>query len=314
MTQTLPPLYSGKYLFRNIWYSIMVANRTLWYRLETALIYLGLSLFALLAVLPFLHTIARSFSHEPAILRGIVYIWPEGFSLEAYTRLMRGNQFWLAYRNSLIITVGATLTQMILSTMCAYPLSRPYLPGRNFFMALIIIQMIFPPSLIPFYLTVREFGLIDSWWALILPYGINTFNMIVIKTYFQSIPPELEESAVIDGANDFQVLIHIILPLATPVLLTITLFYAVANWNLFLPAIFFITDGTKQPLQVMLRDMIWSMQLATQSASADDMQRLTGIEAVKSASVILSALPMLIAYPFFQRYFVKGIMLGAIKG
>jgi putative aldouronate transport system permease protein len=292
----------------------MVANRSFWYRFETSLIYLGITLFALLAILPFLHTIARSFSSEPAILRGAVYLWPEGFSLEAYTRLMQGNQFWLAYRNSFIITIGATSVQMLLTTLCAYPLSRAYLPGRNLLMGIIIFQMIFPPSLIPFYLTVRDIGLIDSWWALILPYGINTFNMIVLKSYFQSIPPELEESAVMDGANDFQVLVYIILPLAMPVLLTITLFYSVANWNLFFPAIVFITDGSKQPLQVMLRDMIWSMQLATQTASADEMERLTGIEALKSASVLMSAIPMLIAYPFFQRYFVRGIMLGAIKG
>lgn len=292
----------------------MVANRNFWYRFETSLIYLGITLFALLAILPFLHTIARSFSNEPAILRGDVYLWPKGFSFEAYSRLVQGSQFWRAYSNSFIITIGATTVQMVMTTLCAYPLSRSYLPGRNLLMGIIIIQMIFPPSLIPFYLTVREIGLIDSWWALILPYSINTFNMIVLKSYFQSIPPELEESAVIDGANDFQVLMYIILPLAMPVLLTITLFYSVANWNLFLPAIFFITDGSKQPLQVMLRDMIWSMQLATQTASADDMERLTGIEALKSASVLMSAIPMLIAYPFFQRYFVRGIMLGAIKG
>jgi putative aldouronate transport system permease protein len=292
----------------------LVSNRSFWYRFESSLIYLGITLFAILAILPFLHTIARSFSAEPPILRGEIYLWPIGFSLDAYIRLMQGNQFWRAYFNSFVITVGATSVQMVLTTLCAYPLSRPYLPGRNLLMAIVIFQMIFPPSLIPFYLTVRDIGLIDSWWALILPYGINTFNMIVLKSYFQSIPPELEESAVIDGANDFQVLLNIILPLAMPVLLTITLFYTVANWNLFFPAIIFLTDGSKQPLQVMLRDMIWSMQLATQTASAEDSERLVGIEALKSASVVVSAIPMLIAYPFFQRYFVRGIMLGAIKG
>ena len=203
---------------------------------------------------------------------------------------------------------------MLLTTLCAYPLSRPNLPGRNLLMGFVIFQMIFPPGLVPFYLTVRDIGLIDSWWALILPYGINTFNMIVLKSYFQSLPPELEESALIDGANDLQVLWHIILPLSMPVLMTITLFYTVANWNLFFPAIIFITDGNKQPLQVLLRNLIWSMQLATQTASAEDADRLAGIEALKSASVLISAIPMLIAYPFFQRYFVRGIMLGAIKG
>jgi len=292
----------------------MVASRNFRFRLESLLIYLGLGIFAFIAVTPFLHTIARSFSAEAPILRGEVYIWPVGFSFDAYERLIIGGTFWLAYRNSFMITTYATLVQMLMTILCAYPLSRTYLPARNIFMTLIVFQMIFPPSLIPFYLTVREVGLIDSWGSLIWPYAINTFNMIVLKSYFQALPRELEESAIIDGANDFRVLIHIMLPLSVPVLLTLTLFYVVANWNLFLPAIFFINDGNKQPLQVILRDMIWSMQLATQTASADDFERLAGMEALKASSVIIAAIPMLIAYPFFQRYFIKGILLGAIKG
>ena len=292
----------------------MVASRNFRFRLESVLIYLGLGIFAFIAVTPFLHTIARSFSAEAPILRGEVYIWPVGFSFDAYERLVIGGTFWLAYRNSFMITTYATLVQMLMTILCAYPLSRTYLPARNIFMTLIVFQMIFPPSLIPFYLTVREVGLIDSWGSLIWPYAINTFNMIVLKSYFQALPRELEESAIIDGANDFRVLIHIMLPLSVPVLLTLTLFYVVANWNLFLPAIFFINDGNKQPLQVILRDMIWSMQLATQTASADDFERLAGMEALKASSVIIAAIPMLIAYPFFQRYFIKGILLGAIKG
>ena len=292
----------------------MVASRNFRFRLESILIYLGLGIFAFIAVTPFLHTIARSFSAEAPILRGEVYIWPVGFSFDAYERLIIGGTFWLAYRNSFMITTYATLVQMLMTILCAYPLSRTYLPARNVFMTLIVFQMIFPPSLIPFYLTVREVGLIDSWGSLIWPYAINTFNMIVLKSYFQALPRELEESAIIDGANDFRVLIHIMLPLSVPVLLTLTLFYVVANWNLFLPAIFFINDGNKQPLQVILRDMIWSMQLATQTASADDFERLAGMEALKASSVIIAAIPMLIAYPFFQRYFIKGILLGAIKG
>ncbi|MCY4410944.1 MAG: carbohydrate ABC transporter permease [Caldilineaceae bacterium] len=292
----------------------MIASSSFRFRLESILIYLGLGIFAFIAVTPFLHTIARSFSAEAPILRGEVYIWPVGFSFDSYERLIIGGTFWLAYRNSFLITFYATLVQMTMTILCAYPLSRTYLPGRGIFMALIVFQMIFPPSLIPFYLTVREVGLIDSWGSLIWPYAINTFNMIVLKSYFQALPKELEESAIIDGANDFKVLIYIMLPLSVPVILTLTLFYVVANWNLFLPAIFFINDGNKQPLQVILRDMIWSMQLATQTASADDFERLAGMEALKASSVIIAAIPMLIAYPFFQRYFIKGILLGAIKG
>lgn len=292
----------------------MVTNSSPWYRFETFLIYLGLGLFALIAIVPFLHTIARSFSAEAFITRGEVYVWPVGFSLDAYKRLLAGSAFWGAYRNSFYITIMGTAVQMLMTILCAYPLSRPAMPGRNLFMALVIFQMIFPPGLIPFYLTVRESGLINSYAALIVPYSINTFNMIVLLSYFRSIPRELEESAIMDGANDFQILFRIVLPLSVPVLLTLVLFYGVANWNLFLPAIFFLTDGNKMPLQVILRDLIWSMQLSTQTASPSEYERMAGIEALKSASVLLAAIPMLIVYPFIQRYFIKGIMLGAIKG
>ena len=270
----------------------MVAGRSFRYHLETFLIYTAMGLFAFIVAFPFLHTLARSFSAGNP-----VYIWPVRFSTHAYRRLIRGGYFWLAYRNSFIITSVGTTIQIFLTVVTAYPLSRSYLPGRGFLTTLIVFEMIFPPGLIPFYLTVRQFGLIDSWWALILPYAINTFNMIVLKSYFQALPKELEESAIIDGANDFQVLFRIMLPLAMPVILTLTLFYAVANWNLYLPALFFINDGNKQPLQVILRGLVSS-----------------GTGPFEAASVLLAALPMLAAYPFIQRYFVKGITLGAVAG
>jgi putative aldouronate transport system permease protein len=291
----------------------MLASRRSRDRLELGLIYLGLSIFAFLAVLPFLHTIARSFSAEAPIARAEVYVWPVSFTLDAYVRLIVGGAFWRAYVNSFIITILGTTIQMVMTLLCAYPLSRPHLPGRGVFITLILLQMIFPPSLIPFYLTVRQLGLMDSYWAVVLPYAINTFNLIVLMSYLRTLPAELEEAAVIDGANDFQVLRHVILPVSMPVVMTLTLFYAVENWNLFLPAIFFLNDGNKQPLQVILRDMIWSMQLMTQTASAEQFERLAGIEALKAASVFIAALPMLVVYPFIQRYFIRGVMLGAIK-
>jgi putative aldouronate transport system permease protein len=291
----------------------VLASRRSQDRLEVALIYLGLSIFAFLAVLPFLHTIARSFSAEAPIARAEVYVWPVSFTLDAYARLIIGGAFWRAYLNSFIITILGTSIQMVMTLLCAYPLSRPRLPGRGVILTLILLQMIFPPSLIPFYLTVRQLGLMDTYWAVVLPYAINTFNLIVLMSYFRTLPVELEEAAVIDGANDLQVLRHVILPVSMPVVMTLTLFYAVENWNLFLPAIFFINDGNKQPLQVILRDMIWSMQLMTQTASADQFERMAGIEALKAASVFIAALPMLVVYPFVQRYFIRGVMLGAIK-
>lgn len=291
----------------------MVPTRTWHERLELALIYLGLSLFALIAILPFLHTIARSFSAEAPIARGEVYLWPVSVTLDAYQRLIVGGAFWRGYWNSFVITTLGTAVQMLMTVLAAYPLSRASLPGRSWLTLLIIFQMIFPPGLIPFYLTVRQVGLMDSYWAVIIPYAINTFNLIVLVNYFRGLPAEMEEAAIIDGANDLQVLWHVMLPLSTPVIMTLALFYAVENWNLFLPAIFFINDGSKQPVQVILRDMIWSLQLMTQTASADQMERLAGLEALKAASVFIAAIPMLIAYPFVQRFFIKGIMLGAVK-
>jgi putative aldouronate transport system permease protein len=292
----------------------MVKGRRFRDYLESFLIYAGLTIYAFIVVVPFLHTIARSFSPELPILRNEVYLWPVKFNTDAYRRLLRGGYFWRAYRNSVIITAIGTTVQMFMTIITAYPLSRRYLPGRNFLMTLVLIVIIFPPNLIPFYLAVRGFGLIDSYWALILPYAFTSFNMIVLKSYFQALPVELEESAVIDGANDLQILWRIMLPLAMPVLATLTLFYAVANWNLFLPAIFFINDGNKQPLQVLLRDLIWSYQLMTETAPTEELERMAGMEALKSASVLIAALPMLAAYPFLQRYFIKGVTLGAIKG
>ena len=292
----------------------MVTSRSFWYRLETALIYLLMGLAAFIVLLPFLHTLARSFSAEAPIIRAEVYIWPVHFTTDAYERLIRSGAFWLAYRNSAIITFFGTITSMAVTTLCAYPLSRKDLPGRGILMTIIVVQMIFPAGLIPFYLTVRGLGMVDKWSALIIPYALNTFYMIVLRSYFQSLPHELEESAIIDGANDMQVLVNIMLPLAVPVIGTLTLFYAVYFWNQFFPAVIFINNGNKQPVQVILRDLIWSAALTSQTAGADQYARRAGIEALKSGSVFVAAIPMLMAYPFLQRYFIKGITLGAIKG
>jgi putative aldouronate transport system permease protein len=282
-------------------------------RLETFLIYLGLAIFATIAVLPFIHTIARSFSAEAPILRSEVHVWPVSPTLDAYTRLLSSTAFWRGFWNSIVITGVGTAVMMCVTVLAAYPLSRPNLPGRGFLMLLIIFQMIFPPGLIPFYLTVKQSGLMDSYWAVIIPYAINAFNLIVLINYFRNLPVEMEESAIVDGANDLQVLWDIMLPLSMPVLMTLTLFYAVQQWNMYLPAIFFINDGNLQPLQVVLRDMIWSLQLMTQTASADQFERAAGLEALKAGSVIVAALPMIALYPFIQRFFIKGIVLGAIK-
>jgi putative aldouronate transport system permease protein len=282
-------------------------------RAETLIIYAVLTFFALLAILPFINTIARSFSGEAPIIRGDVYVWPVNWNIDAYRRLIVGGAFWRGYENSVLITTVGTIVSMSMTMLCAYPLSRARLPGRGFFTLLVVIQLVFPPGLIPFYLTVRQVGLIDTYWSVILPYSINTFNMIVLMTYFRNLPAELEEAAVMDGANDIQVFWRIAIPLSVPVIMTLTLFYIVDYWNMFLPAIFFINNGDMQPVQVVLRQLIWSLQLQTQTASPNQYEHAAGVEALKSASVLVAAIPMLVVYPFIQRYFIKGIMVGAIK-
>jgi putative aldouronate transport system permease protein len=283
-------------------------------RFELLLIYASLGVFTFVVIFPFINTVARSFSAEGPISRNQVFFLPIQATADAYRRLMVNRGFWLSFQNSILITVVSTPIQMGLTALAAYPLSRPNLPGRGFLMTAIVIQMIFPPGLIPFYLNVRQLGLINSYWAVILPYGINTFNMIVLKSFFQTIPIELEEAAIMDGANPFQVLFRIMLPLAVPAMGTISLFYAVTSWNMFLPAVFFINDGSKMPLQVVLREMIWSTQLNDLGASPVDFERLAGVESLKSACVIAASLPLVLAYLFLQKYFVKGITLGAVKG
>jgi len=284
------------------------------YRLESFIIYAAVTLFTAIVIVPVVHVIARSFSPEAFIRAGQVILWPVGFTFSAYKDIIQSDQFLTGLRNSVIITGIATPLQLVVTTCGAYALSRPSLPGRKFLMYIIVIPMVFPPGLIPFYLTVRGLGLVDSYFALVFPYAVNAFNLIVLRSFFQNLPVELEEAALMDGANQWQIMTRMYLPLAKPALATITLFYFVQNWNMYLPAVFFITNGSKEPLQPVLRDIIFSSQLAASGALPGQWQQLAGAEGIKAAAVILTALPIFVIYPFLQKYFTKGLTLGAIKG
>ncbi len=206
---------------------------------------------------------------------------------------------------------------MFLSICVAYPLSRKRLPYRSFFTIFVIFTMLFPVGIIPFYLLVRSMKLINTLWSLIILFGITTFNMIIIKNFFQSIPDELEEATLMDGANDLQILFAVFVPLSIPVIATITLFYMVQNWNVFIWAVFFINDAAKWPIQVTLRGMLFDDLLSRMVGSVpgeEELAKRVGFEGIKAATSIASIIPVLVAYPFIQRFFVKGIMLGSIKG
>ena len=277
----------------------------------------GLVLIGFVSIFPFLHVIARSLSGESAITRGEVVLWPINFTVEAYERVFKLRSLIISFGNTIFIATVGTTIQMVLSICVAYPLSRKRLPFRSFFTIFVVFTMLFPVGIIPFYLLVRSMRLLNTLWSLIIPFGITTFNMIIVKNFFQSIPDELEEATLMDGANDLQILFSVFIPLSVPVIATITLFYMVQNWNVFIWAVFFINDGNKWPIQVTLQGMLFADLLSGMVGSApaeDELARRIGFEGMKAATTIATVIPVLIAYPFIQRFFVKGIMLGSIKG
>jgi putative aldouronate transport system permease protein len=258
---------------------------------------------------------ARSFSPEFYIQQGRVWLWPVRFTFDAYFKIFQAMGIISGFKNSIYVTVVGTTVNMFMSFMIAYPLSRRRLPLRKAFTLVAVFTMLFPVGIIPFYLLVKKIGLINSLWALIWPYAIITFNMIIIKNYFQNIPDSLEESAFIDGAGELTILFRIFLPLSKPVIAAIGLFYAIWNWNIFMPAVFFLTHPSKYTIQVVLRDILTQHMLEdTLPFEQAALMSQAGPEAIQAAITIVAMIPIMAIYPFIQRYFVSGIMIGSIKG
>jgi putative aldouronate transport system permease protein len=240
-----------------------------------------------------------------------LWIPPWRWSFEAYKQLFQHPAFVQATFNSVKITLGGTLINMVLTTPLAYVLSNPRLPGRKFLMGFILVPFLFQAGLIPTYMVVQRMGLVDSLFAIILPSAISVTNTFVMKGFFEGLPEELEEAARLDGANDLQVLWHVILPLSKPILLTISLFYAVALWNEFFTPILYLNDNNLQPLPVLLRNILLAANINEYVES--DAFSNAPIQAFKAASVFITMLPMVVVYPWIQRYFTKGTLLGGVK-
>lgn len=262
---------------------------------------------------PMWYVLVSSFSDPYAIASGQVTFWPIDFTIDAYKLVFDDDRIWSSYGNTMIYVVAGTLINLVLTTMGAYPLSRTNLPGKSFLMALIVFTMFFSGGLIPSYLNVRELGLYDTYWAILLPGAVSAFNLIVMRTFFQSIPEGLIESAKIDGANDFRILWQMVLPLSMPVIAVMTLFYAVSHWNSWFSAMIYLQDPNLYPLQLILREILIqsSAQNMLSGATQDAVFRMS--EAIKYATIIVATVPILVIYPFLQKYFVKGVMIGAIK-
>ncbi|MCS7069302.1 MAG: carbohydrate ABC transporter permease [Meiothermus sp.] len=240
-----------------------------------------------------------------------LFIPPWEWSFEAYAQLVFQPTIWRAALNSIVLTFGGVAISLTLTVMAAYPLSRRGLPGRNFIVGLILFTFLFNAGLIPTFLVVKDLGLLNTYWSILLNGAVSVYNLLVMKTFFQSLPESLEEAARIDGANDWQVLWHVVLPLSRPILLTIGLFYGVANWNNFFEPILFLSDRSLMPLPVVLRDILTGLNVAeyVEGGAA----QAAPAEALKMAAVVLITLPMLLVYPWIQRYFTKGVLIGSVK-
>ncbi|MDQ1914914.1 carbohydrate ABC transporter permease [Paenibacillus sp. GD4] len=272
-----------------------------------------LLVFAVITFMPFYYVILTSISDPHLVREGQLILWPKGFDLTAYSIILDNDRFITSFINTINRTVIGVVSNLALQLTFAYVLSKRYLPGQKLLMLYIIITMLFHGGIIPTYLIVKATGLINTIWALVIPTAISTWNVILLKSFFENIPDSLEESAKIDGANDWTIFYKIYVPLSTASVATIGLFIAVTHWNSYMDAVIYINSTKLQVLQIFLRDMVVQMEMATVLGDMGVLNDTSSLS-VRTASIFLVALPIIIVYPFIQKYFVKGVMLGAVKG
>ncbi|SFS51250.1 carbohydrate ABC transporter permease [Paenibacillus sp. 453mf] len=280
-------------------------------------IYILLGLVSLIVLYPIYFVLIASFSSPEDVMLGKVWLWPKSLSLVGYERIFENNELMKGYFNTILYTFFGTLLNVVMTIAAAYPLSRQDFKGRNAFTILIVFTMFFSGGMIPSYLLIKDLGMLDTFWAMILPTAVSVWNILIMRTFFQSsIPRELQEAAFLDGCSNLKLLVRIILPLSGPVLAVMVLFYAVGHWNSYFNALIYLSDRDKYPLQLFLREILIQNQMQNMVDLGSDTysKSLMEVEAIKYAAVMVTNLPMLILYPFLQKYFIKGVMIGAIKG
>lgn len=284
--------------------------------------YLFLVIALIVVLYPLLYIISASISDPKYVSSGEMWLFPKGLNLKGYKLVFDNPKIWSGYGNTIMYTVLGTMVNLVVTLPAAYSLSRPDFVGRKFFMGMFLVTMFFNGGLIPTYLLVKGLGLINSIGALILPTTVSVYNLIVARTFFESsIPKELNEAAYIDGCTNFKLFIRIIIPLSAPIIAVMALFYGVGHWNSYFPALIYLNDEAKYPLQMILRQILVLQEMsadATGAASGDAaiaMNNKAELAAmVKYAVIIVSTLPIIVVYPFLQRYFVQGVMIGSVKG
>lgn len=298
----------------------MVKDNSLSSKILDIVIYVSLILLMIITLYPIIYIFSVSVSSTTAYESGRVVFLPVEFNLEAYKVILKAGTIPRSFVNSVIYTLLYTVVSLFMTTTMAYPLSRSKdrVAFKGFFSKLVIFTMFFNAGIIPNYLVVKGLGLMDSMWALILPSAISTYNLVVMRSFFEGIPDDLEEAAFIDGANEITIFWKIMLPLSKAALATVGLFYGVYMWNSWFNAMLYLQSDTKFPLQLIIRQIIMQNQMAAELAAMGDTSMLTeqttNSVSLKYATLFLSILPMLAVYPFIQKYFVKGVMVGSVKG
>lgn len=287
------------------------------------LVYLFLTAALIVVLYPLIYMLSASISTPKYVNSGEMWLLPKGFTLEGFRLVFENAKIWMGYRNTIIYTIIGTLINLAVTLPAAYALSRSDFFGRQFFMIVILITMFFSGGLVPTYLVVKNLGMINSMWSLILPVSASVWNIIVARTFFQStIPKELQEAAHIDGCTNMRLFIRIVLPLSAPIIAVMALFYGVGHWNSYFSALIYLNNDTKFPLQMVLRQILVLQQMGAETngaALSGEMAQLAANKAevaslVKYAVIIVSTLPIIAVYPFLQRYFVQGVMIGSVKG
>lgn len=271
----------------------------------------------LITVYPFINIIARSFSQEAFINAGSVSVYPKGFNVDAYWLCVSNPNFIRGYLNTLLYTATAVITCLVLTVLCAYPLSKNNLPGRRIFVKFMMFTMFFGGGMIPNFLLVKSLHMFNTMWAIIIPGSISVWNVVIMITFFQGIPSSLEEAAQIDGLGMFGTLWYVVIPLSKPIFATMVLFFAVGTWNNWFGPLIYFSDNSKYPITLFLRNILMASQKL--SATSSEINNLLSqdqmpAESLKAASIVTVTLPILCLYPFAQKYFVKGMTIGSVKG
>lgn len=277
-----------------------------------------LCLFGVMTLLPVMNVVSKAFSGEGPVIAGQVLFWPVGFQLDTVRYVLTKPEFLNSFRNTVFVTMIGTVIAMLLTITTAYPLSKTTLRGRKFFLYIFVFVMLFNAGMVPNYILYRSLKLTNTIWALVFSGTFSVFYLFIMKNYFEALPESIEESARIDGASNFVTLYRIVLPMSLPVIATITLFYSVGFWNNYFAGVLYITSPKLKPLQQYLYDLI-TMALTTTDATGNisgdinSIMNLSG-ENVRSATIVVSTVPILLVYPFLQKYFVKGVTIGSVKG